>query len=102
MSIGRVRNGSVSPPPAEGPAATHATGTSFQVERSKGAGVVAPTGSLAALREGTIDRAGYIDARVTDATSHLGPMAANIRETLRDRCESDPLLVDLIAAATAL
>jgi hypothetical protein len=60
----------------------------------------APTGPLAAFREGAIDREGYIDAHVMEAGAHLGGMADEVRERLRERCASDPLLVDLIAQAT--
>jgi hypothetical protein len=59
---------------------------------------------LERLRAGEIDVKGYVDAKVQEATAHLGPMPPEkleqIRAALRDRIGSDPLLVDLVKKAT--
>ena len=63
----------------------------------------APT-PLDRLRAGEIDVKGYVDAKVQEATAHLGPMPPEkleqIRAALRDRIGSDPLLVELVKKAT--
>jgi hypothetical protein len=57
------------------------------------------------LRAGQVDRAGYVDLHVRQATSHLRGLSAHaleqIQQQLRDRCEGDPLLSELVAGATA-
>ena len=99
-------------PPAVGtPGASPAkpTGKPFQVERSHEAArpvevtATAPT-PLERLRAGEIDVKGYVDAKVQEATAHLGPMPPEkleqIRAALRDRIGTDPLLVELVQKAT--
>jgi hypothetical protein len=65
--------------------------------------VNAPT-ALDRLRSGELDLNGYVDAKVQEATAHLGPLPperlAEIRSMLVDRVASDPLLVDLVRTAT--
>jgi hypothetical protein len=102
-------------PPAAGTAgATRAqqTGKSFEVDPSDKSGAAARADEVKAtaptplerLRAGEIDVRGYVDAKVQEATAHLGPMPPEkleqIRATLRDRIGSDPLLVELVKKAT--
>jgi hypothetical protein len=102
------------PPVAGTPGASGAsqTGKPFQVDQSDKSGAAAraaevkATGStpLERLRAGEIDVKGYVDAKVHEATAHLGPMPPEkleqIRAALRDRIGSDPLLVELVKKAT--
>jgi hypothetical protein len=104
----------VAPPPAVTPGATRAqqTGKPFQVDQSDKSGAasraeeVKATGPtpLERLRAGEIDVKGYVDAKVQEATAHLGPMPPEkleqIRAALRDRIGSDPMLVELVKKAT--
>jgi hypothetical protein len=59
---------------------------------------------LARLRRGEIDRDGYLDAKICEATAH-SPLPASdlpwIRSVLRELCETDPILVPLIKRITA-
>ena len=99
-------------PPASGtPGASRAqqAGKPFAVERGEKSGAAAEvraTGAtpLERLRAGEIDVKGYVDAKVQEATAHLGPMPPEkleqIRAALRDRIGSDPLLVELVKKAT--
>jgi len=102
------------PPVAGTPGASRAqpTGKPFQVDQSDKSGAagraaeVKATGPmpLERLRAGEIDVNGYVDAKVHEATAHLGPMSSEkleqIRAALRERIGSDPLLVDLVKKAT--
>jgi hypothetical protein len=102
------------PSTTQAPGATSArqAGKSFQVEPSDKSGAaeraaeVKATGPtpLERLRAGEIDVKGYVDAKVQEATAHLGPMPPEkleqIRAALRDRIGSDPLLVELVKKAT--
>jgi hypothetical protein len=102
-------------PPATGtPGASRAppTGRPFQVDQSQKSGAAVRAGEVRAteptplerLRAGEIDVKGYVDAKVNEATAHLGPMPPEkleqIRASLRDRIGSDPLLVELVKKAT--
>ena len=84
----------VSVPAFEGP----------RVEAPAATDAVAPTSPLERLKTGELDLAGYIDARVNDATSHLEGLGSEkvgaIREHLRSASASDPALVDLVQQAT--
>jgi len=109
------KKGPAGAPPATGtPAASRAqqTGKPFQIDQSDKSGAAeraaevkatAPT-PLERLRAGEIDVKGYVDAKVQEATAHLGPMPPEkleqIRAALRDRIGSDPLLVELVKKAT--
>lgn len=103
------------PPPAAGtPGASRAqqAGRPFQVDESDRSGEAAQAAGvqpaartpLERLRAGEIDVKGYVDAKVHEATTHLGPMPPEkleqIRAALRDRIASDPLLVELVQKAT--
>jgi len=106
MSIGRIRTATTTTPQAPtGGAAPTGPGAPFEAGRTEAAAPVAPSsGPLADLRAGKIDRDGYIEAHVAQATAHLGALSPKeqetVREQLRERCEADPLLADLIAKAT--
>jgi len=105
-SIGRVRAGTVQPAAPEVAAvATPGAAAPFQVEKPQAAASTAPvSGPLAAFRAGTLDRKGFVDAHVAEATAHLSMLPAEeqerIRADLRERCENDPTLLGLIDHAT--
>ena len=75
--------------------------------------VIARTGDLSRpahvspldrLRRGEIDRAGYVDARVHDATAHLAGILPprdleKIRAELQELIETDPDVAALVKAA---
>jgi hypothetical protein len=68
------------------------------------AAVAAPRATpLDRLRSGEIDVGTYVDLKVEEATSHLTGIApadlTAIRDALRDRVASDPMLVDLVRTA---
>ena len=104
-------------PPATGPAGgaarTHEPGRAFEVRQPAQPARPAPPApavpvdasrtALDRLRAGEIDVEGYVDAKMTEATAHLGPLPAarlaEIREALRDRMVSDPTLADLLRTA---
>jgi hypothetical protein len=97
---------------AQGPARTQQTGRAFEVGRSAPttptaatAPAEAPRGPLERLRAGEIDVDGYVDAKVHEATAHLGVMPParldEIRAALRDRMTSDPALAELLRTAVA-
>jgi hypothetical protein len=84
----------------------------FQVSRQPG---LAPAGELAAtlpanatplerLRAGEIDRDGYLDLKVDDATAHLSGLHPEeldaVKTVLRGQLASDPALVELVRQAT--
>jgi hypothetical protein len=60
--------------------------------------------ALDRLRAGEIDVHGYVDAKVHEATAHLGVLPParldEIRAALRDRMTSDPALAELLRTAT--
>jgi len=101
-------------PPAPGPAGgaprTHEPGRAFEVRQPGRSAPPAPAvpvdasrTALDRLRAGEIDVEGYVDAKMTEATAHLGPLPAarlaEIREALRDRMVSDPTLAELLRTA---
>lgn len=83
------------------------TGRPFEFTKSAPAAQAAPVEhphpALDRLRRGEIDVDGYLDAKVSEATAHLGPLPparlSEIREALRDRMVSDPTLADLVRTA---
>lgn len=100
-------------PGTPGASRTEKAGKPFEVggsEKSGGAARAAEVKAAAGptplerLRAGEIDVKGYVDAKVQEATAHLGPMPPEkleqIRAALRDRLGSDPLLVELVKKAT--
>lgn len=102
------------PPAAGTPGASRAreTGKPFNVDESQKSGGAARAAEVSAaaptplerLRAGEIDVKGYVDAKVQEATAHLGPMPPEkleqLRAALRERIGSDPLLVELVKKAT--
>ena len=106
MSIGRIPSAAKTPPQATpGGVATTGSGAPFESSKTQAAAPVAPSGPLGEFRAGNIDRAGYIDAHVAHATAHLSALPAaaqeSVRAQLRERCETDPVLMDLIAKSTS-
>jgi hypothetical protein len=91
----------------DGPAgATRApdAGRAFEVNRPAAPAEVS-RGALERLRAGEIDVNGYVDAKVHEATAHLGVLPParleEIRAALRDRMTSDPALAELLRTATS-
>jgi hypothetical protein len=108
-SIGK--KGPPTPPPAAGvggPSRTAETGRPFEVPggapTAEARPVEAASTALERLRAGEIDVNGYVDAKVREATAHLGALPPaeleRVREALRDRMATDPALVDLVRTAT--
>ena len=100
------------PPPggAQGPARAPEAGRAFEVGKAAAPVAAAPTqvaqatpGALERLRAGEIDVNGYVDAKVHEATAHLGVLPParldEIRAALRDRMRSDPALAELLRTA---
>jgi hypothetical protein len=98
---------------AAGSRGAERTGASFEVPKPGAAPVAegARAGSvdpvrpaLERLRSGEIDLNGYLDAKIEEATLHLGglpPVELDaIRAALRDRMSTDPTLVELARTAT--
>jgi hypothetical protein len=94
--------------PAGGPSSARTTGTAFnEAARAQNvpstSSVVGPQ-PLARVQAGEIDRQGYVAAHVEQATSHLKGLPSEqlqaIQQDLKDRCESDPLLKELVDHAT--
>lgn len=80
----------------------------FEVDRPAAPVAAAPAGvsrgALERLRAGEIDVNGYVDAKVHEATAHLGVLPParldEIRAALRDRMASDPALAELLRTVT--
>ncbi len=122
MGIDRIGKGGSTPPSTEraasgGAESAPGTGKAFEVRPQGPAGPSgpaaadpaqpaqsAPTGALERLRAGQTDLNGYLDQKVSEATSHLQGMRASeideIRSILRDELASDPALVELVQQAT--
>lgn len=87
--------------PAGGAPAPAAGGGEFRLPAAEGA---APTSDLARLERGEIGLDAYLDARVTEATSHLRDLAPEqlefVQRTLRSELAADPVLVELVRRAT--
>ncbi len=107
MSIDRIGKGGGVTPPATGdvagPSPTKGVGETFRVaEKSPVAGVESST--LARLRAGELSVSQYLDAKVQEATAHLPKLAPEqldfVRASLREQLASDPMLADLVKAAT--
>jgi hypothetical protein len=110
MGVDRVSRGSAGAGSSEvsgtsGPAAARPS-TAFEVGKAQATEAVAPAAGsspLAGVREGTLDRAGYVRAHVEAATQHLAGLPADVlesvRSTLRNMCESHGTLVGLVDRA---
>ena len=117
MGIDRIGKGGTAPPPdldkvdqVDKRGKTGAVDKTFGVERTdraKEAAAVDATQAaspLAQLKAGTIGVEQYLDLKVDAATKSLDGMPAaelaDIKKMLRDQLASDPLLVDMVKAAT--
>jgi hypothetical protein len=120
MGIDRIGKPPTSPVPKGPPSDVRGTSRpseperAFEVARSAPAAatraaspastVETPSAALDRLRAGEIDANGYVDQKVTEATTHLGNLGSAeleaIRGALRDRMRTDPMLVDLLHAAS--
>ena len=111
MGIDRIGKGGTAPPPdigaGEGAGKTAAVDKPFTVDRAKEAAPVDATKAvspLAQLKSGAIDVEQYLDLKVDAATKSLEGMPASeladIKKMLRDQLASDPMLVDMVKAAT--
>ena len=111
MGIDRIGKGGTAPPPDIGgtdkATKAGAVDTPFTVERTKEAAPVDATNAvspLAQLKSGAIDVEQYLDLKVDAATKSLDGMPASelaeIKKMLRDQLASDPMLVDMVKAAT--
>jgi hypothetical protein len=113
MPIDRVGKGGMAPPAAPTGGAEKAQGTQapkpFDLHPAGVASPVAATGApssgaLERFRAGELDLDGYLDAKVSEATAHLGALRpaelVRVREALRDHLESDPAMVELVRRAT--
>jgi hypothetical protein len=97
------------PPPggAQAPARAPEAGRAFEVGKAAAPVATAPSevsrGALERLRAGEIDADGYVDAKVHEATAHLGALPParldEIRAALRDRMTGDPALAELLRTA---
>ncbi len=99
------------PPPraggAEGAARPTEAGRAFEVGKAAAPVATPPSevsrGALERLRAGEIDADGYVDAKLHEATAHLGALPParldEIRAALRDRMTGDPALAELLRTA---
>ncbi len=62
--------------------------------------------ALGQLQRGEIGLDEFLDAKVEEATAHLGALPAEqldfVRETLRGELRNDPVLVELVRRATGI
>jgi len=76
----------------------------FRVEKGAPVQGAAPA-SLERVRSGDISMEQYLDTKVNEVTSHLADrltpeQMAFVRDNLREQLSTDPVLVDLVKAAT--
>jgi hypothetical protein len=88
--------------PTSGPAASGSAGGEFSVGATTEA---RPTSDLSRLERREISLDAYLDAKVSEATSHLaGKLSAEqlayVQQTLRSELASDPVLVELVRRTT--
>jgi hypothetical protein len=111
MGIDRIGKGGAAPPPdLDKVGKTGAVETPFAVDRADRVKEAAPvdasqgTSPLAQLKAGTIDVERYLDLKVDEATKTLDGLPAaqldEIKQALREKIATDPLLVDLVKSAT--
>jgi hypothetical protein len=117
LGIDRIGKGASSPPDALTPkeGATRGaspSGAPFEVNRKDTAAVpfaapaasVAPSPALEAVRSGTLDVNGYLDAKVHEATAHLTHLSPTqleaVQSVVRAQLVSDPHLAELVQHAT--
>src|SRR5262245_43607733 len=108
MSIDRIGKGGGVKPPATadvgGSSPAKGVGEAFRVAETGPVAGIEST-ALARLRSGGISVSQYLDANVHEATSHLSSKLSPdqldfMRASLREQLASDPLLADLVKAAT--
>ena len=104
MTIDRIgkRDGVQGIDPSPGAAPSAPSGGTFKVERAAAAQA---TSALDKVRSGDITLDQYLDRKVEEATQHLAGCASPeqlsfIKSSLREQLASDPVLVDLVRAAT--
>ncbi len=109
MSIDRIGKGGGPPVTGVGQSGSSTEigskqGADFKVSKSAPATPVA-TEPLDRLKSGEISVSQYLDIKVEQATSHLdkrvsGEQLSFIRSSLREQLATDPMLVELVQAAT--
>jgi hypothetical protein len=104
MKIDRIgkRDGAQGIDPSPGAAPCAPSGATFKAER---AAAVQATAALDRVRSGEITLDQYLDLKVEDATQHLSGRVSPeqlsfIQSSLREQLAADPVLVDLVRAAT--
>jgi hypothetical protein len=115
MGIDRIGRGAPAAPPSPQAEPERVRGSeaprAFEVnpgQKSSAPEVAAVTPAasspLERLRAGQIDLDGYLDLKVTEATSHLNGLSSSemegLRQLLRDELVGDPGLVALVEQAT--
>jgi hypothetical protein len=81
------------------------TGGEFSASKSEASQKVQGASALDQLRAGTLTLPQYLDVKVGEATHHLdgkvsGEQLAFVKSSLRAQLSSDPVLIDLVKAAT--
>src|SRR5258706_1753696 len=108
MSIDRIGKGGGPPVTGVGqsgsPTEVGSKGADFKVSKSALATPVA-TEPLDRLKSGEISVSQYLDIKVEEATTHLDKRVSSeqlsfIRNSLREQLATDPMLVELVQAAT--
>ena len=113
MSINGIGKGGGLPPiggPGEAgrPGEVKSPGAEFSVDKlnkSEASQRAAGVSPLEQLRAGTLTLPQYLDVKVQEATAHLdgkidGAQMDFVRSSLREQLSSDPVLIDLVKAAT--
>lgn len=116
MGVDRIGSGGGAPPavpiPKEGAGRTTGAGSAtapFEARRSevdapRPPTEVQPSAPLEAVRNGTLDVKGYVDARVEEATAHLSHLSPTqleaVRSVVRGQLLADPHLAELVHQAT--
>jgi len=77
--------------------------SNFRVNETQEVKKTEEAGPIARVGAGALDRAGYVKARIDEATSHLDGLPAGtvdtVRSVLRQMCETDPRLSGLVDLA---
>lgn len=103
MGIDRIgrRTPPTSPEVSSVPGAKPSSG--FRVNETQEVKKTEGTDPIARVRSGALDRAGYVQTRIEEATGHLDGLPSGVvdvvRSTLRQMCETDPRLSGLVDLA---